>query len=356
MSPQHKKFEININDQGEDVKNYTITIDSGTTNTRIMLWNGERSLESECKLEVGARATAADGHNGRLKQSVRDGLQAVLQKAGLEFSQVQGVIASGMITSNLGLAEIDHVMAPAGVEELAKQARSVRLEDVCPLPVLFVPGLKNRDHLLNFENFEEMDMMRGEEVEAIALLESLPQNQEYLLALPGSHMKFVSVNCAGQMTGCLTTISGELLSAVTHNTILADTVGHEFVKPGNYDREMCLLGYRTARDTGLGRACFSARILNTFAEPDKQKLASYLLGAVLQGDIEAVKGSSVWQARPDQTVVISGKYPIRQALMDLFQEDGCFLDIREMPEPEQMPLSARGAFAVFDMWQLNQGN
>lgn len=70
--------------------------------------------------------------------------------------------------------------------------------------------MKNSRGPIGFGNFEAMDIMRGEEVESIALLEQYPRGKSYLLVLPGSHMKFVSVNTKGQITGCLTSISGEL--------------------------------------------------------------------------------------------------------------------------------------------------
>ena len=35
-----------------------------------------------------------------------------------------------------------------------------------------------------------------------------------ILVLPGSHNKFVAVNADKEITGCLTSISGELLSAI----------------------------------------------------------------------------------------------------------------------------------------------
>ena len=157
-----------------------------------------------------------------------------------------------------------------------------------------------------------MDMMRGEEVETVAVIESLPKGQPYLLVLPGSHTKFVSVDRDGKITGCLTTITGELLSVITNDTLIADAVGHSFASEETYAKEYVLAGYETARKTGIGRACF-CKVLNTFAEPDKTKIASYVLGAVLQNDMEAVKNSSALKCDADTTVVIYGKNPLREA-------------------------------------------
>ena len=251
-----------------------------------------------------------------------------------------------MITSNVGLVEIPHVVAPASAEDLAEAAKCVLIEDVCPLPILFIPGVKNRDGKLDLVTFESMDMMRGEEVETVAVVESLPKGQAYLLVLPGSHTKFVSVDCAGKITGCLTTISGELLSVITNDTLIADAVGHSFASEETYAKEYVLAGYETAKKTGIGRACFSARILNTFAEPDKTKIASYVLGAVLQNDMEAVKNSGALKCDADTTVVIYGKNPLREALMDLFTEEHFFHHVTEFVPEDSVPTSAKGALHI----------
>ena len=56
------------------------TIDTGTTNTRVILWDKNRKLIGIEKREIGVRDTAIDGNNLRLKQGVRDWLADLLQK------------------------------------------------------------------------------------------------------------------------------------------------------------------------------------------------------------------------------------------------------------------------------------
>lgn len=327
---------------------YIITIDTGTTNTRIFLWDENRNMIANEREETGVRNTAIDGNNERLKKAVHDCLERLLEKNGLTYDDISRVMACGMITSNVGLVEVPHVPAPAGLKDLADQAKSILLEDVCPLPILFIPGVKNNIPDINLENFEAMDIMRGEEVESIAIIDSFPQGQSYLLVLPGSHTKFVSVDEQGKMTGCLTTISGELLSSITYDTIIADAVGRQFVDEESYNREMVLKGYITARDTGIGHACFSARILSMFAEKDKKKLANYILGVALQNDITAVKNSKALTVDRNTTVVVSGKNPFRRAIIDILDCDGYFAEVKEYIPDGRLPLSAAGAYLVAD--------
>lgn len=331
------------------MKKYMITIDTGTTNTRVILWDEERRITATAKTEIGVRNTAIDGNNERLKKAVHDCIEKVLEKSAITYDSVLKVIACGMITSNVGLVEVPHVTAPAGAKELAEQAKELLLEDVCPLPITFIPGIKNSSEAVTLENYEKMDIMRGEEVESVAILSGYPRGKEYLLVLPGSHSKFVAIDREGKIVGCLTSITGELLSSITHDTIIADAVGREFVSEEDYDSEMILQGFANARATGLGRACFSARILNQFAIADKKKIANYVLGAALQNDTVALRNSKALSVGPDTTVIISGKNPLRRALSEVIRADGYFKTIVEYMSDDEFPLSAAGAYIVADL-------
>lgn len=327
--------------------NFIFTIDTGTTNTRVFLWEENRRLVDARKRAVGVRDTAVDGNSSRLKQAVRDCLNELSAAHGVRPEDTLAVLASGMITSNVGLAEIPHIAAPADLAALAAATRRIRLEEISPVPIWFIPGVKNFSDPVTLENFETMDIMRGEETESLAVMEKYFDGGPMLLILPGSHTKFVSVNSKKQITGCLTSITGELLSAITCNTVLADTVEKKFIEDASvYDRELMLLGYRTAKRCGLGRAAFSARILKLFALRDPYQAANYLLGAVLQNDVLAVRNSGAVQSGPDTRTVIVGKYPFGPALCDILKAENCFRHvIFEAADPE-VPLSSLGALLI----------
>lgn len=338
---------------------YLITIDGGTTNTRAFLWKNDEVIASASR-EVGAKNTAiasaptADAsvtHENPLKTAVTSCLEEIMEKAGVSYEDISGVAASGMLTSNVGLVEIPHLIAPVTAEQLAKAIRPILLEDVCPLPIHFVPGIKNCVPDITVDNFEQMDMMRGEEVEVFAILKDHPLKKSTLLILPGSHNKFISVNASGAVTGCLTTISGELLSVISRHTILANSVKQKFASEESYDKEMVLRGARTAAANGLGRTCFSGRILSTFVTKDEMQIANFLLGAVLQGDMEAFKNSSALTLDKDADIIIAGKNPLRQAMIDILMDADPAIDIIEyLPAPGK-PISGCGAKYLFELYQ-----
>ncbi len=328
------------------MKEYIIAIDGGTTNTRASLWKDPGVCVDMVKSEVGVRITSIEGSNASLKNAVKGLLEQLLQNNSLSYDRIAGIYACGMITSKEGLAELPHLIAPAGMADFVRGLAKVELPDVAPLPIHFARGLKNRDGgCLTLEEVEQMDVMRGEETETLALLDLFGNESGTLFALPGSHTKFVSVDADGNMIGCLSSLAGELLSAVTLNTILAGAVGKQFAG-ADYNREMLLAGYRTARDTSLARAAFSTRMLQMFIPGDEQDRASFLLGAVLENDVAAVKSSKALSVTRDMKLVIAGKEPLASALKLLFEEDGYFNKVEIYYPTQEKPMSGYGLYQI----------
>ncbi|WP_394777628.1 2-dehydro-3-deoxygalactonokinase [Undibacterium sp.] len=321
-----------------------VTIDAGTTNTRSSLWVDGR-LRAQAQAEVGVRNTAIDGNNAALKSAVRSTVDNILAQASLDKHKLDLMLASGMITSNVGLCEIPHLPAPAGLQELAQGMQRVAMDEVFPQPVWFIPGVRNSVEKVGLHNAEAMDMMRGEETEAMALLARLKLSGPAMIILPGSHTKLVSIDSAQRIVGCTTSIAGELLQAITQNTLLKKSLNGEFAT--ELHAEMLLAGAAAAQRTGLARACFSVRILDMFTESQHNEKASYLLGAVLSGDLLALKNSSAIRMRPDTPIIISGKPILRQALALLIGENGFFYGRQIIASDEQQDnLAGFGAITI----------
>jgi len=295
-----------------------IIVDCGTTNLRAALADGAGKILAQSVRPGGVRHTAIDGHNGKLKSMLRDCLNEVLDRAGASAGDVDGCIAYGMITSNVGLLEIPHLPAPVSVQDLHRGMKTVPFPEIAPWPISFIPGVRNFSGAVTLENYAAMDMMRGEETEAVGLTELLKPEGERVFILPGSHNKFVRVDGGGRILGCMTSISGELLDAVTHHTILADAVGHTFAAAGDYDAGMARRGALECRRCGLGRGAFAGRILSQLGGEDSVCLRSFLLGAVLAQDALALKAFLPEGA----AVYIAGKPPLQQAMQDVLEVFG----------------------------------
>ena len=299
------------------MKTCYLVIDCGTTNLRVTLLDENKKKLDTVKAEGGVRHTSIDGHNGRLRTMLHESMVTVLSRNGYDMADVKKCVASGMITSALGLLEIPHVPAPAGAAELRAAMQEKVFEDIAPFPIAFIPGVRNFAGEVNLDNFSGMDMMRGEEVEAIGLYKLLKPRGAAMFVLPGTHNKFVPMDAEGRIKGCMTSISGELLDALTHHTIIAEAVGHGFVSGEDYDPVYAKHGAWESAMSGLGRAAFAGRILNTLGGRGKSEIQSYLLGAVLALDVQAMQ-SFVGDAE-NVEAYIAGKAPLQQCFCDVME-------------------------------------
>lgn len=320
-----------------------LIIDCGTTNLRVTLLDESKRVLDSVKAEGGVRHTAIDGHNGRLKTMLRDSMAQVLAAHGYAPRDVARCVAYGMITSNVGLVEIPHVAAPASAEALRAAMREEVFPDVAPFPIAFIPGVRNFAGEVNMDNFAGMDMMRGEETEAIGLYHALELTGPAVFILPGSHNKFVQMGAAGEIMGCMTSISGELLDAVTHHTILADAVGRSFVGAAEYDSALACEGAWECSRSGLGRAAFAGRILSTLGGRSQSAIQSYLLGATLALDVQAMQA---FVREPENArVFVAGKAPVQQAMCDVL-EALSIEGVRQVPREVSAGMGVRGALEI----------
>jgi len=166
-----------------------------------------------------------------------------------------------------------------------------------------------------------------------------------VIVLPGSHSKFVHLDADQRITGCVTTLAGELLHVITHNTILADALDSDFAT--EVDPEMLLSGARSASSIGLGRACFMVRTLGQFTIYERNARANFLLGAVLGADLLTLKNSSAIRMNPGTQFVITGKPLLREALAVLVSDDDFFSGKVTVTSSEQQEhLAGSGAIAI----------
>ena len=301
--------------------NVCITIDGGTTNTRCLIWDQEARVIASCKCNIGARNGAMEHGNDTLKVQLKHNLEQVLTSSGHSWRDVEYILACGMITCSSGLYELPHLSTPAGLKELSEGIQTILLPEVSPVPIHFIPGVKNHVNHLDFESIDQMDMMRGEETESMALLRLHHTGSPMLLILPGSHNNYISVDEQSRITGCMTSMSGEILSSLTQNTILAASVNCSFLDESELDRHWLLNGYKNSCELGIGRAAFLTRVLHLFCELSPQQLGSYLLGTVLALDLEALRGSKAIIFNHGFKIVIGGRGTMALALSQVLEEE-----------------------------------
>src|SRR5690606_26440020 len=90
-----------------DAQRVYAVVDSGTTTTRLRLWRGGAVTWSGSRA-AGAKDTAVDGNTAKVEAALAE----LLEQCDIE---PEAIVCSGMITSNMGLFELPHLPAPAGL-------------------------------------------------------------------------------------------------------------------------------------------------------------------------------------------------------------------------------------------------
>lgn len=321
---------------------YIMTIDTGTTNTRVCLWD-EAKVITLAKRSIGVRNTSIDGHNGKLRFAISEAIQEILLQQKIGFEDIQIVLASGMITSNLGLVDVPHLTAPVDCHTLARNIHTQTFTDICPQAIHFIPGVKNQlPEDLN--KLEAMDFMRGEEVEALALMAAKQIKGPSVIVLPGSHTKFVAIDRDGFISACCTTLAGELNAVITENTILSSSLENRFTD--QLDLKQLLAGARSTYMVGFARTLFSLRILEQVGRLAHHELASFLLGAIARSDIDAMLSSQTLNYEVGVPVYIYGDSIASLAFTEVLKETLPNVQIHSVLQREGSYLAGSGAILV----------
>jgi len=251
----------------------------GTTNTRVWLLCGDQIVASE-RQGVGVKVSASEGST----DSVISVLQSMISEVathGAHEHQPACIAAAGMITSSLGLKEIPHVRAPAGLTELAEAAQWHRFPEISGLPFLLVPGVRTAT-----ESDSTVDVMRGEETLCLGLVASGLVGLPGVVLNLGSHWKAIELDRGGRICSSVTSLSGELSDAVRNQTVLASSLPQKF--PPELAWDWVERGMNEARKTNLPQTLFRIRLLELDNEGSAAERLAFLIGAFVATDLDAL--------------------------------------------------------------------
>ena len=305
-----------------------ITIDGGTTNTRISLV-ADKVIKDTIKLSVGARANM-DG-DGVLQKAICEGIKKILPTNNLSEKDICCILASGMITSEFGLINLPHISVPAGIAELHESMEKVILGEISSIPFFFIRGVKKVG-----TSFTDSDIMRGEETELMGIADS--SFGECVYILPGSHSKIIKTDEKGRITDFSTMLTGEMIASLSEYTILKDAVD---LSEAAVNSEYLIMGYDYAKKEGINKALFKVRILKNLFGGKKDETYSFFLGAVLSGEIEGALKSNA------KNIAIGGKAQIKIAMAEIFEKRSD-KKVVLLSEDEVNSSTALGAIKIYE--------
>lgn len=302
-----------------------LTIDGGTTNTRIYLVVEGTIVDS---LRFGIGSSGGKENIERLKIAVKEGVLELLRKHAKSETEIERILASGMITSDGGLCSLPHLSAPCGLSELAASCYECELPEISSIPFVFLRGVRTAP-------CDAPDMMRGEETELMGLCET--GREDSLYVLPGSHTKLIQTDACGRICKISTELTGEMLRALSEGTILRESV----TLGKDYDEEFLLRGYHCAEERGLNAALFATRVLHRLEGASALETYSFFLGAVYFSEVRNILRSTA------KRIVIGGKPALQRPLSCLLRANGAAF-VEEIPEADADSATVRGAIKIYE--------
>jgi len=237
-----------------------IALDWGTTSLRGYLLDGDGTIIEKVSSSHGILSI----EGGRYSEVLAGLLEGFRKK-----TKGYPIIAAGMITSRQGWHETPYVECPASASALAAQLQPFITEAFGQ--IWFVPGVK--------QYHPEPDIMRGEETQLAGLGEQVSTTA----LLPGTHSKWVRVE-NGLITSFTTFMTGDLFSAVRHNTILKAVADAEW--SDSSFQEGVRAGHEQARQgKGLLSGLFQVRVKAILGLAQEAAHESYLSGLFVGTEI-----------------------------------------------------------------------
>jgi 2-dehydro-3-deoxygalactonokinase len=216
-----------------------------------------------------------------------------------------------MITSEIGLKEIPHLWAPAGIEELAASVEPVRDPAVFPVEVevVFIRGIKNPyPPDATYRDIRRIDFMRGEETQVVGLLThpDLP-SPPFTAVVLSSHTKYIPVRGDSRIAGSITTLSGQVFEAIRQGTSIGKSVeAPECEEEGDLDQGIVDTAYDAVAEAGFLRTLLMPRFLEVLLHVPAPARRLFLEAAIAAEDLRALRDFSLLGYQEDAPFILIG--------------------------------------------------
>jgi 2-dehydro-3-deoxygalactonokinase len=222
----------------------------------------------------------------------RDGMAAQIERLLHRWPDAPAIYACGMVGSNVGWEEVGYAECPVGVDDLAANLHPTT---IAGRTMHIVPGLACRRAADGAP-----DIMRGEETELFGLMRSGRLPRDGVVALPGTHSKWVRL-VDGNVMEFMTSMSGEIFDRLTAAGMLSSvvtapaSVGDAFTAGVHAGAEGAL---------GLGTQLFGVRAQVMRNDLARHDAASYLRGLLIGAEIS--DAGSLYPIGTTDTVTLVG--------------------------------------------------
>ncbi|MFK7834073.1 MAG: 2-dehydro-3-deoxygalactonokinase [Winogradskyella sp.] len=268
---------------------YFISCDWGTSNFRLRLVKTD-------SLAVIFESVSAKGikilHNDYLQQTKFNQYQFfcnyLISQIKLLPKPYQNyrVVASGMVTANIGLHELDYALMPFRNNGSTLLTKKIIVNNV--LEVLLVSGVRN-----------DFGMMRGEETQVIGLSDEIQKiTSEGILLLPGTHSKHLTYK-NGTFTELKSYMTGELFEILSQKSILANSIFKD--AKDTLIEDAFFKGLKKGVKGELTSSLFSIRASDLLGLSKKEENYYFLSGLIIGDELSYLKNEDkmVFLASPE---------------------------------------------------------
>jgi 2-dehydro-3-deoxygalactonokinase len=268
------------------------TIDCGTTNSRVCVLDASIRVVARGSRKFGVRDTAMTGSRHALQEGLAALFEHTVQDAGLQVRDLACAVTSGMVTSEIGLLEIPHLIAPAGLDHLAESLLPMRDAAVFPVDaeILFIRGVKNAiPAAATYRDIRRVDFMRGEETQVMGLLATagIPA-PPFTAVVLSSHTKYIPVTADGRIAGSLTTLSGQVFEAVRNGTSIGKSIEAPETESDTLDIDVVETAYDAVRQAGFLRTLLMPRFMDVLLGVPAPLRRLFLDAAIGAEDLQAL--------------------------------------------------------------------
>ena len=269
-------------------------IDCGTTNSRIYLLDENYKIIKKGNKKIGVRDTVLHGSNEVLKLGLKKLMEETILSSDLKIQDIKFAIASGMITSEIGLIEIPHLRAPIGISDLAKNIKVVQNKKIFPLniPLYLIRGIKNYfPENTTYKDIRKVDFMRGEETQVAGLISLYPElSYPVTIVVLSSHTKYIYINKEKKICSSLTTLSGQTYEAIRKNSSIGKSIKSDKSKQAEnyFDADVIDTAYDSVKNAGFLRTLMMPRFMEVLLKTKWYERRLFINAAIVAEDLRAL--------------------------------------------------------------------
>ena len=253
-----------------------LSCDWGTSSFRLRLISAGAVLE-EYRDETGCKFIYDNNPPAQRADAFASHLTKAVSQLRPRSEEVSLVI-SGMASSTIGWVELPYAKLPLKLDGSNLVVQNLKWN---------VSQSIHRTFLVS-GGASENEMMRGEETEAIGLMQFVKAAPTKLvLILPGTHSKHLTVEDRA-ITGIRTYMTGELYEVLSRHCVLRASVA----EPNASARPAFIEGVKYVATYGLAASLFQTRTRHVLQKQSPESNAAFLSGLLIGSELSSLSGQA----------------------------------------------------------------